>query len=131
MKKIFILLLVLMSVLQSCKQKDVCSDVVCPNGQVCVDGTCVGQTTNVLVTSNITTNTTWTSENVYELAGRITVVDGVTLTIEPGTIIKVKLVLGQTQRHYWLQGVEKSTQKEHQNYQLYSHQLRMKSHQNN
>ena len=88
MKKIFILLLVLMSVLQSCKQKDVCSDVVCPNGQVCVDGTCVGQTTNVLVTSNITTNTTWTSDNVYELAGRITITNGATLTIQPGTIIK-------------------------------------------
>ncbi len=63
-------------------------DVVCPNGQVCVDGTCQGITTNVIVTTNITTNTTWTSDNVYELAGRITVTSGVYLTIEPGTIIK-------------------------------------------
>ena len=63
-------------------------DVVCPNGQVCVDGTCQGTTTNVIVTSNITTNTTWTSDNVYELAGRITITNGTTLTIEPGTIIK-------------------------------------------
>lgn len=45
-------------------------------------------TGNTVVTNNISENTTWTSENVYELAGRITVLDGATLTIEPGTIIK-------------------------------------------
>ena len=88
MKKLFILFFVLLSLLQSCKQKDFCMDVVCPNGQVCIDGTCQGTTTNVIVTSNITTNTTWTSDNVYELAGRITITNGTTLTIEPGTIIK-------------------------------------------
>jgi len=42
----------------------------------------------VKVTSNITQNTMWTSDKVYVLGGRITVVDGVTLTIEAGTIIK-------------------------------------------
>lgn len=42
----------------------------------------------VNVTSNITENTTWTSDKVYILGGRITVLDGATLTIEPGTIIK-------------------------------------------
>jgi hypothetical protein len=47
-----------------------------------------GQSANVIVNSNITANTTWTKNNIYELAGRITVVDGVTLTIEAGTIIK-------------------------------------------
>ena len=89
MKKIFILLFVLVAFLQSCKQKDVCADVVCPNGQICVDGTCVGYTTNnVIVSYNISTNTTWTSTNVYELSGRITVLAGITLTIEPGPIIK-------------------------------------------
>jgi hypothetical protein len=74
--------------MQSCKEKDKCEGVVCLNGQVCVDGTCEGTATNVIVSSNITTNTTWTKNNIYELAGRITVVDGVTLTIEAGTIIK-------------------------------------------
>ena len=88
MKKIFILLFVLVAFLQSCKQKDACADIVCPNGQICVDGTCQGSTTNVVVSSNISSNTTWTSDNVYELSGRITVLNGVTLTIEPGTIIK-------------------------------------------
>lgn len=42
----------------------------------------------VVVKSNITSNTTWNSSKIYELAGRITVTDGVTLTIEPGTIVK-------------------------------------------
>jgi len=42
----------------------------------------------VIVTDNITGGETWTADNVYVLAGRITVEDGGTLTIEPGTIIK-------------------------------------------
>ena len=42
----------------------------------------------VRITSNITENTTWTSDKIYILGGRIAVVDGVTLTIEAGTIIK-------------------------------------------
>jgi hypothetical protein len=84
----FLLLMISLLIMQSCNKKDKCESVVCENGQVCVDGTCVGQSTNVIVSSNITTNTTWTKNNIYELAGRITVVDGVTLTIEAGTIIK-------------------------------------------
>lgn len=42
----------------------------------------------VVVSSNITSNTTWTAGTIYQLAGRITVAAGATLTIEPGTIIK-------------------------------------------
>ncbi len=42
----------------------------------------------VSVTSDVTSDATWTSDNVYSLGGRIIVADGVTLTIEPGTIIK-------------------------------------------
>ncbi len=94
MKKVLFLFIVLATIMTSCKQKDKCVDTVCPTGQVCVDGTCQGTSTNVLVTTNITSNTTWTSDNVYELAGRITVVDGVTLTIEPGTIIKGQVGTG-------------------------------------
>ena len=44
--------------------------------------------TQVIVTSNINDDATWTSDKVYILAGRIAVTDGATLTIEPGTIIK-------------------------------------------
>jgi hypothetical protein len=43
---------------------------------------------NTKVTENITTNTTWTNDKVYELAGRITVTSGATLTIQEGTVIK-------------------------------------------
>lgn len=49
---------------------------------------------NVVVTENISQNTTWTADNVYQLAGRITVLDGVTLTIEPGTVIKGEMGTG-------------------------------------
>ncbi|MFW6043590.1 MAG: hypothetical protein ACOCPW_04475 [Marinilabiliaceae bacterium] len=43
---------------------------------------------NVIVTDNITDDTTWEKENTYQLGGRIVVEEGATLTIEPGTIIK-------------------------------------------
>lgn len=43
---------------------------------------------NRIVSTNIKTNTTWYSDTVYQLGGRISVEDGATLTIQPGTIIK-------------------------------------------
>ncbi len=51
------------------------------------------QNTNYPVTSQtisgeITANTTWTSDKVYLLQGFVYVVNGVTLTIQPGTIIR-------------------------------------------
>lgn len=42
----------------------------------------------VTVSGNITTNTTWTSGNVYLLQGLVYVKNGATLTIQPGTIIR-------------------------------------------
>lgn len=44
--------------------------------------------TVVTVASNITANTTWTTNNVYLIRGFVTVTSGATLTIQPGTIIK-------------------------------------------
>ncbi|HQS56343.1 MAG TPA: hypothetical protein PLK14_14635, partial [Sediminibacterium sp.] len=44
--------------------------------------------TEQLVTTNVTSSTTWTADKVWILGGRITVTSGATLTIEPGTIIK-------------------------------------------
>jgi hypothetical protein len=41
-----------------------------------------------VITNNITENTTWTKDKIYVLGGRITVVNGATLTIEAGTVIK-------------------------------------------
>ena len=44
--------------------------------------------TNKVISSNITSNTTWYADTVYQLGGRITVTSGATLTIQPGTVIK-------------------------------------------
>ncbi|REE00479.1 hypothetical protein [Marinoscillum furvescens] len=42
----------------------------------------------VAVNSDITSNTTWSSDSIYILQSRIVVESGATLTIEPGTIVK-------------------------------------------
>jgi hypothetical protein len=43
---------------------------------------------NEVVSGEITDNTTWTADKIYELANKVVIADGVTLTIQPGTIIK-------------------------------------------
>lgn len=55
------------------------------------DGSCevaADPTEVVTVAGNISTNTTWVNTKVYKLVGKVVVPNGVTLTIEPGTIIK-------------------------------------------
>jgi hypothetical protein len=42
---------------------------------------------NIYVNYNITTDTTWSAANTYELGGKIKVKDGAKLTIEPGTLV--------------------------------------------
>lgn len=49
---------------------------------------------NVIVSGLISENQTWTADNIYELEGRVIVTNGVTLTIEPGTIVKGQDGLG-------------------------------------
>lgn len=44
--------------------------------------------TNKVITSNITANTIWYADTVYQLGGRITITSGAMLTIQPGTVIK-------------------------------------------
>lgn len=46
------------------------------------------ESSEVLLTSNITSDTTWETGKTYILGGRIAVEAGVTLTIEPGVIVK-------------------------------------------
>ncbi|HKK40610.1 MAG TPA: hypothetical protein VJ949_14410, partial [Cryomorphaceae bacterium] len=46
------------------------------------------QPSDNVITSNITTNTTWTTGNTYVLGGRIAVTAGNTLEIQPGVIVK-------------------------------------------
>lgn len=48
----------------------------------------ITESDNEVVSGMITTNTTWTADKIYELTNKVVVDDGVTLTIEPGTIIK-------------------------------------------
>ncbi|PSQ76360.1 MAG: hypothetical protein BRD35_06480, partial [Bacteroidetes bacterium QH_7_62_13] len=44
----------------------------------------------IVVTNDVTENTTWTSDNTYILDGLIFVDPGVSLTIEPGTVVKAR-----------------------------------------
>ncbi|RJE75730.1 hypothetical protein [Reichenbachiella sp. MSK19-1] len=82
MKKLLSLLMMagVMASMISCSEDD--------GGSIDGDGDGDGVDGNVLVEANISADETWTSDNVYELGGRITVLDGATLTIEAGTIIK-------------------------------------------
>jgi len=57
--------------------------------------TAYGSTT-VTINSDITTNTTWTKNNVYKLSGLIYIDSLVTLTIEPGTIIRGDSTVGNS-----------------------------------
>ncbi len=47
-----------------------------------------GTATQVSVSGNITTNTTWTKNHWYRLTGPVIIKDGATLTIEPGTVVR-------------------------------------------
>lgn len=50
--------------------------------------TLTNRAATINVSSDITTNTTWTNDNVYVLFGDIFVKNNATLTIQPGTIIR-------------------------------------------
>lgn len=78
----------------SCK-KEGCTDPIATNYDEKAkedDGSCEydpstqqGEETK---SGELTADETWTSNNIYFLDGKVIVTDGVTLTIEPGTIIK-------------------------------------------
>lgn len=77
----------------SCRKKG-CTDLTAANYEEKAkkdDGSCMytsEETGNEIVKGSITTNTTWTKNNIYELEGKVIVDNGATLTIEAGTIIK-------------------------------------------
>jgi hypothetical protein len=48
----------------------------------------------ILVSQNISTSTTWTADNTYNLQAQIYVLPGATLTIEPGTVVASTTNLG-------------------------------------
>ena len=51
-------------------------------------GVCMSVMAQVVVSGDITTNTTWTKNNTYLLSGFVYVTNSAVLTIEPGTVIK-------------------------------------------
>ena len=76
-----------------CVTTDPCVGVTCPAGQVLtVDCNCVDDNSGtieiVTVSGSISEDAIWTSDKVYELANKVVVDNGATLTIEAGTIIK-------------------------------------------
>lgn len=73
-----------------------CETIICDAGFTCVNGICVvdNSTDEYRLTGNISTNKTLDAANVWTLEGRVIVEPGVTLTIEPGTVIKGKLGVG-------------------------------------
>jgi hypothetical protein len=74
--------------LTSCNTDSECD--TCPTGQICEDGECIVDPNAVATekSGKITSDETWTADAIWTLNGRVIVEDGVTLTIEPGTIIK-------------------------------------------
>ena len=56
----------------------------------------VSSPATVVVDANITGTVSWTADNVYELATRVTVLDGATLNIEAGTVIKGRAGQGES-----------------------------------
>jgi len=99
MKKSLLTLTVISGLLFAGCKKEGCTDPLATNYNENAqkdDGTCsydTPQNSNYL-TGTITENTTLTADKVWILGGRVTVVNGVILTIEPGTIIKGEVGVG-------------------------------------
>lgn len=64
-----------------------CEGIVCPVGQECINGDCLDNDAEYKA-GILTGNETWTNDRIWVLQSKVVVPDGVTLTIEPGTIIK-------------------------------------------
>lgn len=94
--RFFPLLFAISIIVCGCKKPEGCTDPGAANydnDAVLDDGSCLykycpGCSQGAQVYGSIYSNTTWTSNCVYVLNGKVVVQPGVTLTIEPGTIIK-------------------------------------------
>ncbi len=75
MKKLLLILVAFATVFTACKKDEETTPSPTPSGPT-------------LINANITQNTTWETGKVYVLQSRIAVVSGVTLTIQPGVIVK-------------------------------------------
>ena len=69
-------------------QVDLCAGVNCPTGFTCVNGNCIEDEPTVTHVGLITADETWSADAIHVLNGKVVVTDGVTLTIDAGTIVK-------------------------------------------
>ena len=66
-----------------------CEDVTCPSGYTCEDGHCISADGQSIIKSGmLSASQRWTADKIWILKGYVVVDKDVTLTIEPGTIIK-------------------------------------------
>lgn len=72
-----------------------CAGVVCDPDEQCINGKCeeimFGES---VISGEIAMNTTWKSDIIHILAGKVYLKEGITLTIEPGTVIKGREGIG-------------------------------------
>lgn len=83
------LTLISFTTLTSCTKTPGCTDPLASNFNVDAneeDGSC--EYDDSVITGELTEDQTWTADRTYVLQGKVVVPSGVTLTIEPGTIIK-------------------------------------------
>lgn len=91
MKKVFLLAIAMMF-FNSCQNDDAAADSSFALNSAGADYSGVPATVQT-VSGNITTNTTWTNDRVWEISGVVRVI-GAKLTIQPGTFIKAKPLTG-------------------------------------
>ncbi|WP_299556607.1 hypothetical protein [Seonamhaeicola sp.] len=91
MKKIFLTLLIASTLVFTGCFKDDDTPIIIEEVTIINEGggtNTPGGTQIVPVTGALTTDVTWTNDKIYELNQKVVVESGVTLTINPGTIIK-------------------------------------------
>jgi len=90
--KIITLLILIAGVMGSCGKTEGCMDTTASNYNAEAEKNCcceyIVETPNVVHSGAISSNETWSAADVHELAGKVVVESGATLTIEAGTIIK-------------------------------------------
>lgn len=92
MNRLFFLSCLVLAIVFSSCSKDEC-DLICLRGFTLDENTCEciadGVEENIVAKAGlISEDETWEANTIYKLIGKVVVESGVTLTIEPGTIIK-------------------------------------------
>lgn len=90
MKKLLLITLVASSLVFTSCFKDDDTPIIIEETTIYINdnGGTTEECPTVAVTGAISEDTTWTSDNIYQLNQKVVVSEGVTLTINPGTIIK-------------------------------------------